>query len=85
MAAKKPRRKTRLDIAEIARATVEQAIGEQLNGQPLPEPTAPESSPKTDRARKGGLKGGAARAKALSPSRRRAIAKKAARARWDKP
>lgn len=32
--------------------------------------------------RKGGLKGGKARAKALSPAKRKAIAKKAARARW---
>jgi hypothetical protein len=32
--------------------------------------------------RKGGLKGGKARAAALSPSKRRNIAKKAAQARW---
>ena len=32
--------------------------------------------------RKGGLKGGKARAKALSPKRRSEIAKKAAAARW---
>jgi hypothetical protein len=32
--------------------------------------------------RKGGLKGGAARAKALSPKKRSEIAKKAAAARW---
>jgi hypothetical protein len=31
---------------------------------------------------KGGKAGGAARAKALSPEKRRAIAKKAAKARW---
>ena len=34
--------------------------------------------------RKGGLKGGKARAKALSSKRRSEIAKKAAAARWDK-
>jgi hypothetical protein len=33
-------------------------------------------------ARKGGLKGGKARAKKLSPVQRRTIATKAARARW---
>jgi hypothetical protein len=33
--------------------------------------------------RRGGLKGGRARAEALTPARRRAIAKKAARARWE--
>jgi hypothetical protein len=38
--------------------------------------------PGTDANRKGGLKGGKARAKALSPAKRKAIAKKAARARW---
>lgn len=32
--------------------------------------------------RRGGLKGGRARAERLSPSRRKAIAKKAAEARW---
>lgn len=35
--------------------------------------------------RRGGLAGGKARAKALSPTKRKAIAKKAARARWAKP
>ncbi len=35
-------------------------------------------------ARKGGLKGGAARAETLSDERRSAIAKKAAKARWKK-
>jgi hypothetical protein len=34
--------------------------------------------------RKGGLKGGLARAKKLSPRRRREISKKAALARWNK-
>jgi len=33
--------------------------------------------------RRGGLKGGKARAAKLSPDRRREIAKKAAQARWD--
>lgn len=34
--------------------------------------------------RLGGLKGGKARAKVLTPSERKAIAKKAAKARWSK-
>ncbi len=34
--------------------------------------------------RLGGLKGGKARAKSLTPKKRSAIAKKAAKARWDK-
>ena len=35
--------------------------------------------------RLGGLKGGKARAKALTPEQRSAVAKKAAEARWKKP
>ena len=34
--------------------------------------------------RRGGLKGGKARAQRLSPAKRKAIAKKAAKARWKK-
>ena len=40
--------------------------------------------PATELHRKGGLKGGAGRAKALSSERRREIASKAAAARWKK-
>lgn len=42
-----------------------------------------EEVPKTKRAKSGKV-GGQARAKALSPQRRREIAKKAAKARWGK-
>lgn len=46
------------------------------------------SDPKRDAGvegnRRGGLKGGRARAAALGPSQRKAIAKKAAAARWKK-
>ncbi len=41
--------------------------------------------PGKEYARKGGLKGGAARARKLSPDRRRKIAAKAAKTRWGKP
>ena len=37
-----------------------------------------------DYARKGGLKGGEARAKSLTPEQRKEIAKKAAKSRWEK-
>lgn len=40
------------------------------------------TDPGKEYARKGGIKGGAARAKALTPQRRSAIAKKAAKLRW---
>ena len=43
----------------------------------------PEQLPKTRRA-EGGKKGGPSRAKALSPKKRTEIARKAAKARWNK-
>lgn len=60
--------------------------------EPAPEPTTPaepEPEPEKDPAavalgRRGGLKGGKARAKALTPEQRSEIAKKAAAARWDR-
>jgi hypothetical protein len=69
---------------EVARGIVEEAIGEQMDGMPL-EPDKKDTNPKAVAAgRLGGQKGGNARAKALSRSARRAIAKKAAAARWKK-
>lgn len=67
----------------IARRVVEQAIGEQLDGTPLTEAAPDTRNPAAVALGKlGGAKGGIARAKALSPAKRKAIAKKAARARW---
>jgi NADP-dependent 3-hydroxy acid dehydrogenase YdfG len=43
-----------------------------------------ESLPKTRRA-EGGKKGGPARSKKLTPARRKEIAEKAAKARWQRP
>ena len=52
-------------------------------------PPEPERSPVSKYlsqiGRRGGLKGGVARAQALSPKKRSAIAKKAAEARWVNP
>ncbi len=45
---------------------------------------AEEMPPPLERARKGGLKGGKARAKALTPEQRSEIANIAAQARWRK-
>jgi hypothetical protein len=42
-------------------------------------------APGTEANRKGGLKGGKARAESMTPERRAEIAKKAATARWKKP
>jgi hypothetical protein len=67
------------DINQIAFDVVQKAIG----AKPKVEPPDPTKNPAAvSLGRLGGLKGGAARAKALSPTKRRAIAKKAAEARW---
>lgn len=71
---KKPR-----DLNLLAAAIVSEAIGEV----PLEEPD--ERDPHAVAlGRKGGAKGGPARAAKLSPERRRVIAQQAARARWAK-
>ena len=57
-------------------------IVDMLTGQAPPDPPFQPESPRAIVGRKGGLKGGKARAAALSPRKRKAIAKKAARARW---
>lgn len=66
------------DVAETARRIVEQAIGEQLNGEPLREP-----EPESKKAA-AGRKGGKSRADKLTDEERRKSAQKAARARWSK-
>ena len=48
-----------------------------------PRDNAPESAA-AELGRRGGLKGGSARAKALSPERRAEIARAAAKSRWRK-
>jgi hypothetical protein len=48
------------------------------------EPSPPVSAYLAQIGRKGGLKGGKARAERLPASKRKAIAKKAAKARWSK-
>ena len=50
--------------------------------EPVPEPEDPVKTAAALLGRRGGLKGGAARAAKLSPEERSAIAKKAAAARW---
>ncbi len=65
------------DFAQRAKLIVDMATG---NAPRDPEPQP--DSPVIDARRKGGRKGGKARAKQLGPKKRRAIAKKAALARW---
>jgi hypothetical protein len=71
------------DFMEVARGIVEQAIGEQMDGSPLPEPEPDTRNPHAVALGSlGGKKGGKARAKVLSVEKRRNIARKAARSRW---
>jgi hypothetical protein len=68
---------------EVARGIVEQAIGEQMDGSPLPEPEPDTRNPHfVALGTMGGKKGGKARAKTLSARRRSQIAKSAAKKRW---
>jgi len=70
------------DFTTVARRVVEQAIGEHLDGSPLPDNDQGKNPAAVALGKLGGAKGGKARAKALSPERRKAIARKAAKARW---
>ena len=64
----------RKDFTQVAFNVMQQATGEVA---PEPELTGKKAD-----SRKGGLKGGKARAKKLTPEQRSEIAKKAALARW---
>jgi hypothetical protein len=73
----------KLDFAERALRTVEQAIGEHMDGTPLEKPPEDYRNPHAVALGSiGGRKGGKARAKKLSARQRRSIAKKAAKSRW---
>lgn len=72
------------DFFVNARRVVEQAIGEQMDGSPLPAPDAGKDPRAIARGRKGGLKGGKARASKLGDTEKTAIARKGAIARWKK-
>jgi len=73
------------DFATVVRHVVEEAIGQKLDGSPLVRGTleiTEKNQAAVELGRLGGVKGGKARAAALSPEQRAAIAKKAAAARW---
>jgi len=72
LVAKRPR-----DPVQLAKQVFDIAIGEA-------EDTVSESKRHPSPRTRSGLKGGKARAENLSPSERKAIAKKAAAARWRK-
>jgi len=64
------------DFSQIAFDIVQQATGTKPEGT--------KDSPTVARARKGGLRGGKARAKVLNKKERQDIARLAANARWKK-
>ena len=66
----------------VARRVVEHAIGEHLDGTPLEDPDAGKNPAAVALSKLGASKGGKARAKKLSPEKRSAIARKAAKSRW---
>jgi hypothetical protein len=68
----------RLDLNQIAASIVSQTTEPPRKAEPEKNPAA------VALGRLGGLKGGKARAKALSKQKRSAIAKKAATLRWAK-
>ena len=69
-------RKRPRDLNALAASIVHDATGDE----PVPEPTKNRAA--VELGRRGGLKGGKARAQKLSPEQRREIARKAAAARW---
>jgi hypothetical protein len=76
---KKPKRPR--DTNQLAHFIIAAATGED----DLPEKQGSEKNPAAVAlGRLGGLKGGKARAKSLTPEKRAAIAKKAALSRWKK-
>ena len=76
------RSSTDRDFAVNAFRVVEQAIGEHMDGPPLEDPNEGKNPAAVALGKLGGTKGGKARAAKLSPAKRKAIAKKAADARW---
>ena len=68
------------DPNQLAKLILDITTGERQNDSPRPG----QDAPAMESRRKGGLKGGKARARKLSARQRRNIAKKAARARWAK-
>ena len=69
------------DVNELAKQIVDEATGEA----PAFDPDAGKDPAAVALGRKGGLKGGKARAEKMTPKQRSAAARKAARARWGPP
>ena len=74
-------RKRPADRNQLAKSIVDLATGEIPDAKPADDGKDPAA---VSLGRRGGLKGGKARAEALSAKRRSEIAKKAAQKRWKK-
>ncbi len=79
MTAKAPRKKRPRDANQLAKSIVDIATGETEDREPTPEQQGKDPAA-VSLGRRGGLKGGEARAKSLSAKRRTEIAKAAAKA-----
>ena len=75
-----PRDKLRRDVNETAFDVMRAATGQ--DGKPKPAGQGEANPEAARRGRLGGKRGGTARHKALSPARKKQIAKKGAAARW---
>ena len=69
------------DLNKLPASIVGDAVGEST----LPDPDEGKDPAAVSLGRRGGLKGGKARAAKLTPEERRKIAVKAAAARWNSP
>src|SRR5271165_360624 len=69
------------DLNQWAKRMVDIATGETDDREPTPEEQGKDPAA-VSLGRRGGLKGGKARANALTPDQRREIARKAAASRW---
>src|SRR3546814_11615439 len=77
------RKKRPRDPNQLAKLIVDIATGEEEDRSPTPEEEGKDPHA-VELGRKGGRKGGKARAEKLSDEKRQEIARSAARARWDK-
>ncbi len=83
--ADRSKKKRPRNVNTLAKDIVDDATDSKPPEDSLPEPDAGDKDRKAVRAgRLGGLKGGKARVKELTPEQRHEIAKKAANARWRK-
>ena len=74
------KRKRPRDVNQLAKSIVDEATGQT---EALPPDTRDPLA--VELGRRGGLKGGKARAAKLTPERRTEIARKAAQKRWERP